>query len=110
MGSSQASSSRMAARSVTTTSRKSLLFTWCCACVVVSSSPVCVSSLRNTLREDDLPQVLRSPASPCHQLPQAQVWTHIKHPPQEEVKVNGTRSTCYFTDTEYCYTVLVGKI
>lgn len=43
--------------------------------------------LVSQLREADLPQVLRPPPSPCHQLPQARMRPLQPAPPQEEVKV-----------------------
>jgi hypothetical protein len=44
--------------------------------------------LQVQLREDDLPQVLRPPASPCDQLPQEEVWSHQPTAPQEEDQVS----------------------
>ena len=40
------------------------------------------------LRQDDLPQVLRSSPPQSHQLPKEELWPHIKHQAQEEAEVN----------------------
>merc|ERR1712055_398186 len=40
------------------------------------------------LRQDDLPQVLRSPPPKSHQLPQEEVRSHLQHQAQEEAEVN----------------------
>merc|ERR1711915_377195 len=45
------------------------------------------------LREDDLPQVLRSLASSRHQLPQEELRSYQQPPPQEEAQVNVDDST-----------------
>ena len=41
-------------------------------------------------------QVLCSPSPQGNQLPQEEVWSHLQHPPQEEVKVdcNGVCHMC----------------
>ncbi|KFY00266.1 hypothetical protein O988_03423 [Pseudogymnoascus sp. VKM F-3808] len=43
--------------------------------------------LQVQLRQDDLPQVLRPPPSPCDQLQEEEVRTHQPAPPKEEAKV-----------------------
>jgi hypothetical protein len=50
--------------------------------------------LQVQLREDDLPKVLCSSASPCHQLPEEEVRPHESAATEEEDKVVVARMDC----------------
>ncbi len=53
-----------------------------------------------TLRQGDLPQVLRPTPPQGDQLPQEGVRTHLQPPPQEEAEVNCTQPGCVAVSSE----------